>query len=84
MGDEFKTDAPPSLQMRVIGTKPLARIDILKDSEVVETIKPGTQEYKGTWTDPKPALGVHYYYVRVLQVDDELAWASPLWIDYAR
>ncbi len=84
MGDEFKTNAPPKLEMTVIGTKALARIDILKDSEVVETIKPGKREYKGAWTDPKPSAGTHYYYIRVLQEDDEIAWASPLWIDYTR
>jgi hypothetical protein len=84
MGDEFKTSEPPALQMTVIGTKPIRQIDILKDSEVVETIKPDKQEYRGNWTDPKPTPGTHYYYVRVQQVDDELAWASPLWIDYTR
>jgi hypothetical protein len=32
----------------------------------------------------QPAAGVHYYYVRVQQVDGQLAWASPMWIDYSR
>jgi hypothetical protein len=84
MGDAFRTDTAPVLQMTVIGTKPLAQIDILKDSQVVETIKPGKAEYRGAWTDPRPTPGVHYYYVRVTQTDEELAWASPMWIDYAR
>jgi hypothetical protein len=84
MGDEFKTTQAPTLQIHVIGTNTLARIDILKDSEVVESIKPDRQEYRGTWTDPKPTAGIHYYYIRVLQTDDELAWASPLWINYAK
>jgi hypothetical protein len=26
----------------------------------------------------------HYYYIRVLQKDGELAWASPLWIRFVR
>jgi hypothetical protein len=82
MGEEFKTNAVPALQFTVIGVKPLTRIDVLKDSEVVDTIKTDQREYKGTWTDPKPAAGVHWYYIRVLQSDEELAWASPLWIDY--
>jgi hypothetical protein len=81
-GDEFKTTAAPALEMTVIGTAPIARIDVLKDSKVVDTIKPGKAEHRGTWTDPKPTAGVHYYYIRVLQADNELAWASPLWIDY--
>jgi hypothetical protein len=84
MGDEFKTNAPPTLAMTVVGTGPIAKIDILKDSEVVATLQPNQREYKGTWTDPNPTAGGHYYYIRVQQVDDELAWASPLWIDYAQ
>lgn len=83
-GDEFRTSAPPTLEFTVIGTAPLARIDILKDSEVVETIKPGKAEHRGRWVDPKPTPGVHYYYLRVVQENNEIAWASPLWIDYAR
>jgi hypothetical protein len=84
MGDEFKTTQAPTLQLTVIGTAPLARIDILRDSEVVESIKPGKPEYRGSWTDPKPQTGTHYYYVRVLQTDDEIAWASPMWIEYGK
>jgi len=84
MGDEVRTNAAPRLEINVIGTGPIAAIDVLKDSEVVETIKPGQREYEGKWTDPKPTTGVHYYYVRVRQEDGQLAWASPLWIDYAK
>jgi len=78
-----KTSAAPALDIHVIGTNTLARIDILKDSEVVEMLRPGGQEYRGTWADPKPARGVHYYYVRVRQSDGELAWSSPMWVDHA-
>jgi hypothetical protein len=81
MGDEFKTNDAPKLDFTVIGTKPLARIDILKDHEVVESIKTDKQDYKGTWTDPKAEKGVHYYYVRALQSDDEIAWSSPMWME---
>jgi hypothetical protein len=83
MGDELKTGEAPTLEMHVLGTAALARIDVLRDSEVVETIRPGGSEYRGKWTDPKPAAGRHYYYVRVEQKDKELAWASPLWVEYA-
>lgn len=84
MGDEFKSAAAPRLDIHVIGTKPIARIDIHKDSKVVQTIQPNMAEFKGAWTDPQPDTGVHYYYVRVQQTDGELAWGSPLWIDYAK
>jgi hypothetical protein len=84
MGDEVKAAGPPALDVAVAGTGPIARIDVLKDSRVVATLRPGGREYKGTWADPEPSPGVHYYYVRVEQADGQLAWASPLWIESAR
>lgn len=84
MGDEFKTTQPPKLEMVVIGTRPVAQIDVIRDSVVVDTIKPGKQEYRGSWTDPKPETGTHYYYIRVLQTDNEIAWASPMWIEFSK
>jgi hypothetical protein len=84
MGDEFKTREVPRLEMHVIGTGKIARIDILKDGDVAATIKPGKAEYQGRWTDPQPGQGVHYYYLRLVQEDGELAWASPMWIDYRK
>jgi hypothetical protein len=41
-------------------------------------------EYRGKWTDPQALAGTHYYYVRVLQADEEIAWGSPLWINYKK
>jgi hypothetical protein len=83
MGDEFKTTAAPKVEIKVAGTKPLAKVEVVKDSDVLETFKPGKRDYNGTWTDPKPGKGVHYYYIRVQQEDGELAWGSPMYIDYA-
>jgi hypothetical protein len=84
MGDEFKTKDPPSIEIRVIGTAPLARVEVLKDSDVVQTFTPMKADFTGRWTDPNPRAGVHYYYVRVQQSDGELAWGSPMWIELGR
>jgi hypothetical protein len=84
MGDAFQTNEPPSLQMHVIGTTKLQAIHVLKDSKIVDTIKPAGREYWSKWTDPNPTAGTHYYYLRIEQEDKELAWASPLWIDCNR
>jgi hypothetical protein len=81
MGDEFKTTGAPTLQIKVIGTSKLAKVEIIKDGDVVHTFEPGKAELADKWTDPKPAPGTHYYYVRVQQDDGELAWASPMWIE---
>ena len=31
-----------------------------------------------------PLTGTDYYYVRVLQVDGEMAWAGPIWVEAER
>jgi hypothetical protein len=81
MGDEFSTSAAPSLQVVAVGTAKLAKVEVLRDSEVVATLPANGSEYKGAWTDLAPKAGTHYYYVRVEQVDGQLAWASPMWIN---
>src|SRR5205085_12307820 len=53
MGDEFKAKEVPALDIHVIGTNSLARVGVVKDSEVVHTVQPGKAEYKGRWVDPK-------------------------------
>jgi hypothetical protein len=84
MGDELETNGAPSLQMTVLGTNKLAKIDIIKDGNVVETLRPKGTEYRGTWTDQRPAAGTHYYYIRAVQEDEQIAWASPFWIRIKR
>jgi hypothetical protein len=81
MGDIFETAQPPALKVKVIATRPLAEVVIVKDNEVVHSIKPGGSEAEFTWTDARSAPGKHsYYYVRAVQQDQRLAWASPMWI----
>jgi hypothetical protein len=83
MGDEFKAQEA-TLDIKVIGTSKLAKVDVLKDAAVVHTFEPGKSEFQEKWTDPKPSSGTHYYYVRVQQADGELAWGSPMWIELAK
>src|SRR5262249_2017524 len=84
MGDEFTASRPPTLEVTAIGTGPIARVVVVRDSKAVATLPANGMEYKGTWTDPQPAAGTHYYYVRVEQADGQLAWASPMWIETPR
>ncbi len=80
-GDAFEAVGAPKLDVHVIGTADLDAVEVLRDSKVAATLKADGKECKATWTDPKPAAGKHYYYVRVTQKDKALAWGSPMWID---
>jgi hypothetical protein len=84
MGDEFKTN-DLKLDINVVGTAALVMVEILRDSEVMHTWKPKQpgSEAKFTWTDSAPPRGAKdasYYYVRVTQVDEQMAWSSPMWV----
>lgn len=42
----------------------------------------GTTSLDLAWTDPEPPTeGSAFYYARVFQVDGEMAWSSPIWVD---
>lgn len=83
MGDEVRTDAP-RLDVVALGTGPLDRVDVLRDGEVVHSERPAQEsaEARFHWEDPAPKKGEKpsYYYVRVVQKDGQMAWASPIWV----
>jgi hypothetical protein len=82
MGDDFVHQGPekPTLSVRVHGTAPLARVEVIKDFVYVYSIEPKRASVEFNWTDYDPRPGMSWYYVRVLQSDGQLAWASPIWM----
>jgi hypothetical protein len=83
MGDIFETDRLPSFEIKVIGTAPVAKVSILRDSKYLHVAEPKKQEATVTFTDMNPTAGkTSYYYVRVEQSDGNLAWASPMWVTH--
>jgi hypothetical protein len=83
MGDEVRT-ARPKLDVTVLGTNLLDRVEVLRDGAVVHTERPAAPaaELRFAWEDPNPPRGekVSYYYVRVRQRDRQMAWGSPFWV----
>ena len=89
MGEEFTVTKPPTLNIKLIGAKPLARVTIIKNDEVVYAFEPNQKEVALNWSDAKATPGqTSYYYVRGEQVPDmegatgEIVWISPMWIKY--
>jgi hypothetical protein len=95
IGSELKASSDSELvksrQLKVAfwGMAPVARIDVIRNNEVVYT----TKESTFTWEDTTPLAeallpaAAHcphpfcFYYVRAVQTDHQAAWASPIWID---
>ena len=84
MGDRFRASDAQPLRVRVRGTGEIARVHILRDGQLAHTHRPAEQEADFEYTDADfgGTGSSHYYYVRVEQADGQVAWGSPLWVDY--
>ena len=85
MGDEFYTSEPLPIRVKVRGTVDVARVVIFRGTEVIYTHTPNAPEATFEYTDNDSSAheGTQYYYVRVEQSDGNVAWGSPMWVNYA-
>jgi hypothetical protein len=80
-GDIVTTGSGFSLWVKAIGTAPIRQIDIIKNNTFVHTSQPMQQEVEFTFNDARAAdRAENYYYVRLIQADDQMAWSSPIWV----
>jgi hypothetical protein len=82
MGDAFDAAAPPRFTIKAQGTSEIDTVEIVKDGKFVYTSRPSSAAAEFTWTDNAPGAGESWYYVRVIQKDRQMAWASPIWVRY--
>src|SRR5262249_62134122 len=79
-GDIVKVSGEFKLSVKAIGTRPIRQIDIVKNNRFIHNVVPLQKDVAFTFVDNQPSPGESYYYVRVIQVDDQIAWSSPIWI----
>lgn len=98
MGEELSTQVKPGLVINrhisgfVSGTAPVKLIEIIRNGDVIHTIKPNVHNTDFTFDDMidlKEVVIKHkdsnpfvFYYVRITQEDHNMAWSSPIWIDF--
>lgn len=93
MGEELSSErdrAERRLRIRVLGTAPVSRIVIVRNSEEAHVREGTSDDEDFEWVDDEEFNRVSmadyggkpfiYYYVRVEQAGGELAWSSPIWI----
>jgi hypothetical protein len=78
MGEEFTFSGQPRIRVTVKGTERIGQVDVVRNNEFVYTQKPLAKDAEFEYQDKAP--GSAYYYVRVMQIDGNLAWSSPIWI----
>lgn len=82
MGDEFTTAKALPIRVKARGTRSIAKVVVIKDSKVVYSTEPNRQNVEFEYTDKDSVNGRHYYYVRIQQDNEYLAWSSPFFINY--
>jgi hypothetical protein len=86
MGSEFTAANVPPLEVAVVGTTHIERVDVVKDNRVVYTHTPAspTTQVQFQFQDLQVEPGIHYYYARAIQTDRNMAWISPIWVEVPR
>ncbi len=79
MGDQFQTDQPLHIALSAASDQPIARIEILKNNEVLWQKDLNVPSAALTATDT-PAPSTAWYYGRVTLSNGHQAWASPIWV----
>jgi hypothetical protein len=82
VGSLYSTDTDPVFEAAVKGTGPLQKVEIIKNNEVLYTLKgEGRSEISLSYRDGSPPdRPDNWVYLRVTQTDGNLAWSSPVWI----
>jgi hypothetical protein len=81
-GGEYQSETPPSLEMRAVGTDLVTRVEFFKNGQLAHVITPNRQTVHTTWRDPEfDAHHMNYYFVRVVQANNEEAICSPVWVE---
>ncbi len=75
------------------GTAPVEKLQIIRNNKIVHSITGNGLDLETYWEDNIPINEISmtpnqfspnpyiFYYIRVIQKDHEMAWASPIWID---
>ncbi len=82
-GSLLTLDTLPTFTIRVEGTAPITRVDLVSNGEVLLTWAGSGPDFRMEGhLAAVPERPDNYYYVRVLQADGHLAWSSPIWVSY--
>ena len=87
MGSELTASMPPHIAVSVRGTAPIRSIEVIRSGHPFGGLQclpgEGVTTVEIVLDDTIIIPGeTHYYYVRVLQEDGNMAWSSPIWVSY--
>jgi len=82
MGSILAANRPPRISARVAGNSPISRLEIVRDDRLLHVHRGRKLTESTAARDEGIQPGRHYYYLRATQLDGEIAWSSPIWVNY--
>jgi hypothetical protein len=81
MGEKVAKPPQEPVTVKVVARCPvdIDRVEVCRDNRFIYTTKPAGPKADFAFVDMDPPDGPSYYYVRVVQKDEEIAWSSPVW-----
>lgn len=64
----------------IAGTAIISKLYLIRDNQEIYVKEDGSEDIEFEYTDKGLNKGEHYYYLRVVQKDGKLGWASPIWV----
>ncbi len=82
MGEKIAGPPPEKVEVKIRARcpAPIRRIEVCRNGKFVYASEPGAREADLVFLDTAPEAGRSYYYVRLIQTDEEIAWSSPVWL----
>ncbi len=84
MGGEIDLDDASEervIRIHAIGERPIAYMRIVRSNETLFVRECSREEEYFEFRDTDPAEDGDFYYVRVVQEDEETGWSSPVWVN---
>ena len=84
MGEKIATPSGKPVEVKVVarGAGDIAKIEVCRNNKFIYTTTPAGREAGFTYVDQSPLSEPSYYYVRLIQKDEEIAWSSPVWLGF--
>ena len=80
MGEEVRTTGTRNFTAAVFAVSAVRKIEIIRNGEVAYSMKPEGRDVDISFTDPGSSDSA-WYYLRVEQEDDQIAWSSPIYVN---
>jgi len=80
LGTEIELAGRPTLQWKIDGTADIKQLTLVRNEENYQQWKPASNIVSQTFVDESPIAGENRYYLRVEQIDGNMAWSSPVWV----